>query len=73
MEDVLDLGPIEAHAGDIFSVANGRSRGWSNNYYERTALTAGLLKPGLRPLARLDPADPPRDVPRHRAKYEDRI
>jgi len=37
MEDVLDLGPIEAHAGDIFSVANGRSRGWSNNYYERTA------------------------------------
>ena len=47
-------------------VANGRPRGWSDNCDGRTPFEGGAPQAWAEALARLDPAHPPRDVPRQR-------
>ena len=57
--------PIQAPRFAL-GVANGRSGGWSDNCDGRTAFEGGAPQAWAEALARLDPAHPPRDVPRQR-------
>ena len=59
--------PAQIHAPRLaLGVPSGRSGGWSDNCDGRTAFEGGAPQAWAEALARLDPAHPPRDVPRQR-------
>ena len=59
--------PARIHAPRFaLGVPSGRSGGWSDDCDERAAFEDGAPQAWAEALARLDPAHPPRDVPRQR-------